>query len=104
GGGRATAGAAGGAERITVKRGARAAVHPPMEHGLLICNPPYGERLSDAAELPALFEQLGTVLRERFDGWRASVLAPDAELGFRTGLRVAKKNAARNGALDVVLL
>jgi 23S rRNA (guanine2445-N2)-methyltransferase / 23S rRNA (guanine2069-N7)-methyltransferase len=96
--------AAGFADYIAVEQRALADVEPPAARGLLVCNPPYGERLSDTAELPALFALLGDVLRQRFDGWRASVLAPDAELGFRTGLRVAKKNAARNGALDVVLL
>ena len=60
--------------------------------------------MSDVESLPALFTELGEVLRTRFDGWRASVLAPDAELGFRTGLRLKKKNAARNGAIDVLLL
>ncbi len=59
---------------------------------------------SERDDLPALFTELGEVLRARFDGWRASVLAPDVELGFRTGLRLKKKNAARNGAIDVVLL
>jgi len=101
---RANVAAAGFTDYIDAERCALADVEPPAARGLLICNPPYGERLSDTSELPALFESLGAVLRQRFDGWRASVLAPDAELGFRTGLRVAKRNSARNGALDVVLL
>ena len=89
---------------ISVEERALRDIMPPAARGLLITNPPYGERLADAAELPELFTDLGAVLRSRFDGWRASVLAPDAELGFRTGLRLKKKHAARNGALDVVLL
>ena len=92
------------AEYITVERREVRDIEPSATHGLLICNPPYGQRLSDAASLPALFTELGDALRARFDGWRASVLAPDAALGFRTGLRLTKKNAARNGAIDVVLL
>ncbi len=89
---------------ITVEKRDLRDINPPAANGLLICNPPYGERLSDAASLPALFTELGDVLRARFDGWRASVLAPDTALGFRTGLRLTKKNAARNGAIDVALL
>jgi 23S rRNA (guanine2445-N2)-methyltransferase / 23S rRNA (guanine2069-N7)-methyltransferase len=54
--------------------------------------------------LPALFTQLGEVLRARFNGWRAAVLAPDEQLGFYTRLRLKKKNAAKNGPIDVVLL
>jgi 23S rRNA (guanine2445-N2)-methyltransferase / 23S rRNA (guanine2069-N7)-methyltransferase len=76
----------------------------PAAHGLLITNPPYGERLAQTEDPAALFTALGELLRSRFVGWRAAVLAPDAELGFRIGLRVRKKNAARNGALNVVLL
>ena len=96
--------AAGLARYISVEHRELRDIAPPAPHGLLICNPPYGERLSDVESLPALFTELGDVLRARFDGWRASVLAPDVELGFRTGLRLKKKNAARNGAIDVVLL
>ena len=96
--------AAGFAQHIIIEQREVPDIEPPAPHGLLICNPPYGERLADTASLPTLFTELGEVLRSRFDGWRASVLAPDAELGFRTGLRLKKKNAARNGAIEVVLL
>jgi 23S rRNA (guanine2445-N2)-methyltransferase / 23S rRNA (guanine2069-N7)-methyltransferase len=89
---------------VTVEQRELRDIEPPAPRGLLICNPPYGERLSDVDALPALFAELGAVLRARFEGWRASILAPDVELGFRTGLRLKKKNPARNGAIDVVLL
>jgi len=89
---------------ITIDTCALADITPPAAHGLLITNPPYGERLADAADLPQLFTDLGEVLRARFNGWRAAVLAPDEELGFRTRLRLTKKNVAKNGAIDVVLL
>ncbi len=96
--------AAGLAQYISVEQREMRDIVPPAQHGLLICNPPYGERLSDVASLPPLFTELGEVLRTRFEGWRASILATDQELGFRTGLRLKKKNAARNGAIDVFLL
>jgi 23S rRNA (guanine2445-N2)-methyltransferase / 23S rRNA (guanine2069-N7)-methyltransferase len=76
----------------------------PAPYGLLVTNPPYGERLGLSSELPALFDELGEVLRSRFVGWRAAVLTPDAELGFRIGLRISKRNALKNGAIDVALL
>lgn len=90
--------------RIEIAQCALKDVVPPAPVGLLIANPPYGERMASIEEMPALFTEFGEVLRARFDGWSAAILAPDAELGFRIGLRVRKKNAARNGALDVVLL
>jgi 23S rRNA (guanine2445-N2)-methyltransferase / 23S rRNA (guanine2069-N7)-methyltransferase len=92
------------ARYIRVERRELRDITPPTPRGLLITNPPYGERLASLDDLPALIAELGDVLRSRFNDWRACVLAPNAELGFSTRLRLKKKNAARNGALDVVLL
>jgi len=89
---------------VTISRCDLADVEPPARHGLVITNPPYGERLLPDEDLPALFSAIGAVLRARFDGWRAAILAPDEALGFRIGLRLRKKNAARNGPIDVWLL
>jgi 23S rRNA (guanine2445-N2)-methyltransferase / 23S rRNA (guanine2069-N7)-methyltransferase len=94
---------AGIARWVALEERALADVTPPAPRGLLLTNPPYGERLDDV-DLPAVFETLGHVLRTRFDGWRAAVLTPEETLGFHTGLRVTKKNKARNGPIDVVLL
>jgi 23S rRNA (guanine2445-N2)-methyltransferase / 23S rRNA (guanine2069-N7)-methyltransferase len=88
---------------VSIEQRALGDVHPPARYGLLVTNPPYGARLGDSTALPALFDSLGTLLRERFAGWRAAVLSPTAELGYRIGLRVAKRNALKNGAIDVTL-
>lgn len=98
-----TAGVAG---FITLDR--RDAIHvtPPPETplGLVITNPPYGERLGDRAELPHLYRQLGQALKERFPGWRAAVLAGDEELGRAMRLSPDKRYALYNGALETPLL
>jgi 23S rRNA (guanine2445-N2)-methyltransferase / 23S rRNA (guanine2069-N7)-methyltransferase len=94
---------AGLAGKIELARCELAEVESPAPFGLILTNPPYGERIGDG-DPAALFATFGEVLRARFDGWRASILAPDESLGFRTGLRIAKKNVARNGPIDVVLL
>jgi 23S rRNA (guanine2445-N2)-methyltransferase / 23S rRNA (guanine2069-N7)-methyltransferase len=77
---------------------------PGYTRGLVITNPPYGERLGDRTEMPRLYRALGETLRERFAGWRAAVLAGDAELGHAIPLRAEKKYALYNGALETVLL
>jgi 23S rRNA (guanine2445-N2)-methyltransferase / 23S rRNA (guanine2069-N7)-methyltransferase len=81
-------------------------VRPPPGYtqGLVITNPPYGERLGDRESLPRLYRSLGETLRDHFTGWRAAVLAGDAELGRATTLRPEKKYALYNGALETVLL
>ncbi|MBB3229034.1 23S rRNA (guanine2445-N2)-methyltransferase / 23S rRNA (guanine2069-N7)-methyltransferase [Luteibacter sp. Sphag1AF] len=81
-------------------------IAPPPEtpRGLVITNPPYGERLGDRAELPVLYRDFGQTLRDRFKGWRAAVLAGDEELGRALRLRPDKRYALYNGALETPLL
>jgi 23S rRNA (guanine2445-N2)-methyltransferase / 23S rRNA (guanine2069-N7)-methyltransferase len=81
-------------------------VRPPagFAQGLVITNPPYGERLGEREQLPRLYRALGETLRDHFTGWRAAVLAGDVELGRATKLRPEKKYALYNGALETVLL
>jgi 23S rRNA (guanine2445-N2)-methyltransferase / 23S rRNA (guanine2069-N7)-methyltransferase len=77
---------------------------PGVTTGLVITNPPYGERLGDRESMPKLYRMLGETLRDRFTGWRAAILAGDAELGRATTLRPEKKYALYNGALETILL
>ncbi len=74
------------------------------EPGLVVANPPYGERLGDELELPALYAHLGAQLRERFSGWRAAILAPKPELGKAIGLRAHRQHRLMNGPIDCRLL
>jgi 23S rRNA (guanine2445-N2)-methyltransferase / 23S rRNA (guanine2069-N7)-methyltransferase len=78
--------------------------HRALPEGLLVCNPPYGERIGDAAGLPYLYNQLGAVMAREFGSWQAAVLAPDKSLGRAIGLRSHKQYALYNGALPVQLL
>jgi 23S rRNA (guanine2445-N2)-methyltransferase / 23S rRNA (guanine2069-N7)-methyltransferase len=98
--------AAGVAGFVTLEKHDVAHAAPPPGHatGLVITNPPYGERLGDRAQMPQLYRALGDALRTRFTGWRGAVLAGDAELGHALGLHADKRYALYNGALETVLL
>jgi len=81
------------------------APHPDQQQkGLVICNPPYGERLGEAASLPFLYQHLGERLREGCSGWEAAVLTGNPELGKHMGLRSHKQYRLYNGALACKLL
>jgi len=97
---------AGVAGFLTLNRSDMAHAAPPAgyERGLVITNPPYGERLGDKADMPRLYRALGDALRSRFSGWRGAVLAGDAELGRAMALHADKRYALYNGALETVLL
>ncbi|WP_061238115.1 bifunctional 23S rRNA (guanine(2069)-N(7))-methyltransferase RlmK/23S rRNA (guanine(2445)-N(2))-methyltransferase RlmL [Ectopseudomonas composti] len=74
------------------------------QKGLVISNPPYGERLGDEASLLYLYQNLGDRLRQACLGWEAAVFTGAPELGKRMGLRSHKQYAFWNGALPCKLL
>ncbi|MFA6303976.1 MAG: bifunctional 23S rRNA (guanine(2069)-N(7))-methyltransferase RlmK/23S rRNA (guanine(2445)-N(2))-methyltransferase RlmL [Legionella sp.] len=76
---------------------------PELEHGLLVCNPPYGERLADVTKLIPVYKQLGNVLHSRYQGWQAAVLTSNSLLAKATGLRAHKNYTLFNGALECKL-
>jgi 23S rRNA (guanine2445-N2)-methyltransferase / 23S rRNA (guanine2069-N7)-methyltransferase len=71
-----------------------------FETGLVITNPPYGERMGDPATLPALYKAMGERLRADFAGWRAAVLTSEPELERALGLRPDKQYVLFNGAIE----
>jgi 23S rRNA (guanine2445-N2)-methyltransferase / 23S rRNA (guanine2069-N7)-methyltransferase len=72
--------------------------------GLLICNPPYGERLGDEQETAGLYKKFGESLKAHFIGWKAAMIISNPELGFRLGIRSQKPVTLFNGALECKLL
>ena len=72
--------------------------------GLLICNPPYGERLGDEQETAELYKKFGASLKAHFIGWKAAMIISNPELGFRLGIRSQKPITLFNGALECKLL
>ncbi len=74
------------------------------ETGLVIVNPPYGERLGEDSELPALYAQLGATLKSTFQGWRAAIFTGNPPLAQHLGLRVSRKHTLFNGPIECKLL
>ena len=72
--------------------------------GLIVINPPYGERLGDVEALRGLYTSMGQRLREGFIGWRAAVFTGNPELGREMGLRAVKSNNLYNGNIKCRLL
>ena len=78
--------------------------HTPLPLGLLVCNPPYGERLGEKEGLALLYRQLGEAMLAEFAGWQAAVFTSDLDLGRATGLRSHKRYALFNGPIPASLL
>ncbi len=59
---------------------------PDGPAGLVIINPPYGARIGNKKPLFGLYGALGTVLKERFRGWRVGIVTADNALAKATAL------------------
>lgn len=98
---------AGLADWVKIYQGELATFAPRPDQGqtgLVVCNPPYGERLGDEASLLYLYQHLGERLRQQCAGWDAAVFTGAPELGKRMGIRSHKQYAFWNGALPCKLL
>ncbi|MEP5766516.1 MAG: bifunctional 23S rRNA (guanine(2069)-N(7))-methyltransferase RlmK/23S rRNA (guanine(2445)-N(2))-methyltransferase RlmL [Halieaceae bacterium] len=78
--------------------------HRPIDYGLLISNPPYGERLGDVEALSSLYREWGEGALREFNGWQGALLTTEKELGMATGLRSKRRYTLYNGALACTLL
>ncbi len=75
--------------------------HRDLSRGVLVTNPPWGERMGQRDALPHLYNALGERMSEEFDNWLAVVLTSDLSLGKALGLRANKRHRFHNGRLDL---
>ena len=68
--------------------------------GVLITNPPYGERLGEHEAMQALHQELGDRLRHSFLGWDGWILCGRRDLLHALGLKAARKHIVFNGPLE----
>jgi 23S rRNA (guanine2445-N2)-methyltransferase / 23S rRNA (guanine2069-N7)-methyltransferase len=78
---------------------------PPAEltTGMLISNPPYGERLGGFSDTMTLYTELGFHFKDAFAGWNLSMFAMDTELLSCLGMRAGKSFKFFNGPIECVL-
>ncbi|MEO7726339.1 MAG: class I SAM-dependent RNA methyltransferase [Burkholderiales bacterium] len=101
---RANIAAAGLQEQIQLKQANVLETPAPAANGVIVTNPPYGVRLSDAHELTEFYPKLGDALKQRFSGWRAYIFTGDAQLPKLIRLSASKRTVLFNGALECRLL
>jgi 23S rRNA (guanine2445-N2)-methyltransferase / 23S rRNA (guanine2069-N7)-methyltransferase len=72
--------------------------------GLLITNPPYGERMADVAAVRHLYDQIGQVLRDRFSGWMAAFFTGRPDLAPALKLKPRRTYEFFNGTIPCKLM
>lgn len=69
-------------------------------HGLVVTNPPYGERLSTPQALAALYSALGDWLKRLPEQWQAGMILPEAASVADTGLFYDREYRLLNGDIE----
>jgi putative N6-adenine-specific DNA methylase len=77
---------------------------PDGPPGVILCNPPYGERIGEEKELVSLYRTLGEVLRTRCGGWVAHVFTGNVMLARQIGTKPDEQIALYNGKIPCRLL
>ena len=85
---------------VTVDRADLLETQPLTEHGILIANPPYGERLGELEELALFYPQLGSALKKNWAGWNCFFFTADLRLPKLLGLKPSRKTPLFNGPLE----
>ena len=83
---------------IHFQQRAVADLNHPKKYGFLISNPPYGERLEDKADLPALYTQIGEAY-QRLDSWSMFLITSYTETEKYIGRKADKNRKIYNGML-----
>lgn len=74
-------------------------ITPPVGGGVMVCNPPYGERIQ-VEDIIELYQELGDTLKKNFKGYKAWVISSDFRALKMIGLKPMKKYILFNGQLE----
>jgi putative N6-adenine-specific DNA methylase len=93
-------------EKVKIERRAFSQFQPPaaVGAGMLIMNPPYGDRLGSTEELRPLYKLIGDTLKQQLKGWRAGIFTGSSDLAKSIGLRATRRYPLWNGPIECRLL
>ena len=89
---------AGVAECIEFRDGDATKMSLPGDSGIIICNPPYGQRMMEQQSAQRLYAALGRHLKFS-DGWKKYIITSEPEFEHYFGRRADKKRKLYNGMI-----
>lgn len=93
---------AGVADHLTLVRQELKQFVPEWDSGVVLCNPPYGERLADQAAAEQIVREMGRVFVPK-KGWSYAVISPNEQFETLFGRKASKRRKLYNGMLKCQL-
>lgn len=91
-------------EVIQIKCAELATLGAPAESGFMVCNLPYGERLSETEKVRHLYVAMGRIGREKFNGWQFGAFISNPDLAESFKISWNNKHRLYNGSIACRLL
>lgn len=92
--------AAGLSDVVQIKQASATDLRAPSGEGVMVTNPPYGERIGEKDDLVALYPKLGDWMKQHFAGWRCYYFTGDPDLPKGIRLKASKRTPLFNGAIE----
>jgi putative N6-adenine-specific DNA methylase len=92
------------ADMVSFNVGDIADFTPPPAPGVLLFNPPYGQRLGEEELLKALYKKIGDVMKQRCRGYTAYLFTGNLDLAKCVGLKASRRIVLFNGPIECRLL
>jgi putative N6-adenine-specific DNA methylase len=73
---------------------------PPADNGVLMLNPPYGERMDKDADINAVYKMIGDTLKRTWAGWTAWMITSNLEAAKHVHLTPKPRIKVFNGPLE----
>lgn len=86
-------------KKIAISTGSIFDYVPPGDKGIVITNPPFGERLKKE-QIETFYKQLGDCFKQRYNGYDVWLVSSNMEAIRNFGLRPSKAISIMNGALE----
>ena len=75
---------------------------PPEDGGIMVCNPPYGERIVPD-DIIKMYQEIGNALKKNYSGYQAWIISSDFNALKFIGLKPTRKISLFNGPLECKL-
>jgi 23S rRNA (guanine2445-N2)-methyltransferase / 23S rRNA (guanine2069-N7)-methyltransferase len=86
--------------KVHIEKREFSTIEAPTPKGLIVINPPYGERLGEIEELKPLYKEMGDTFKKKFKGWTGYIFTGSPELSKGIGLKATRRIILFNGAIE----
>lgn len=85
---------------ITIHNAAFQDFDPPTGPGVVMMNPPYGERMHLEEDINGLYQSIGDTFKQKYKGYTGWIISSNMEAFKHVGLRPSRKIVVFNGQLE----